>query len=870
MGPAALVRGLTAPAGRARASEVGKWLLAAVVPASAMSMGSIPAWALVVMSAAAALACALLWATPPTRMTRATRWVLVAMGVLLAATIAQAVPLPAGLAAAIAPSSADVWARSLSPLREAGPSFHPLSVAPSATHLEVLRGVFYGSVFLASVRVAAVDGGATFLVRLVVASSVAMAFVALAHAATSAERVFGVYRPRELYAYNPGHYSPLLNLNHLAAYLAVGGCVALGALVMKRSMPRVLSAAAAAILVGTSVWQGSRGATGALLFGIVLVIALGAYARRRFEGGRAEVVVIGLCVAAAAVMVGLSTSELARTRLASRETVKVDVARASMELVRESPWFGFGRGAFETVFPSVRKGTTYFTFTHPESLPVQWVVEWGVVVSFVAAAMFCWALRPQTVLRAVRPAVGAWTAIVVVVLHDLVDFHLEVPGVVALVLVCVAIAAGARSRESTEGAPLDRGVRAARGCAFALALATPLAIAWVVPDADHALADDRKRLGRMATDPGTTEASFMSELRGAMRRYPAEAFFPLMGAVWEQTRPSSDGSVVPWIGRALERDPRFGRAHLVLARSIGARSPAQARLEYRLAYEYDENLRALAVREGSRLVDGVDAARDLVPPGALGVEVLEVLVPALTERLPATAASLDADLLVRAPGSASALRRRIEGALADVKANEPWCEGEARRASCLDEASGAAEALVRGAPKQCEALALEVRVRLARGEGRDALDALDEASETAADRATCQRRLIELALESGDRRRADVVLERLMRGGCGRAAECAELYEWAARAEEARENFARAVRLYRRVVEITPERDELLEHVVELATRVGLTSDAIAALDALARRHPDVPKWREQLAEVRSRAMERHLAPSPSGSLGPP
>ncbi|WP_214672751.1 hypothetical protein, partial [Escherichia coli] len=91
------------------------------------------------------------------------------------------------------------------------------SIAPAATHVEVLRGFFYGCVFLAAVRVATLEHGERFLVRVVVFSTVAMALSALAHAAVSAERVFGLYRPRDIYSYVPGHYAPLLNTNHLAA-----------------------------------------------------------------------------------------------------------------------------------------------------------------------------------------------------------------------------------------------------------------------------------------------------------------------------------------------------------------------------------------------------------------------------------------------------------------------------------------------------------------------------------------------------------------------------------------------------------------------------------------------------------------------------
>ncbi len=240
-----------------RAITAGKWLLAFVVPASAQALGSIPVAALLVMSAVAAVATALLWLESDVPRSSATGWVLIAFGILLGWTILQAIPLPSSVTHALTPANADIWDRALSPLREPAPAWHSLSVAPTATRVEVLRGFFYGCIFLSALRVVALERGQPFLVRVVVFAACAMALSSLAHTAVGAEKIFGVYRPRELLAYRAGHFAPLLNTNHLAAYLDVGACVALGALITGRAMPRALSGSAVLVLAGTSVWQGS-------------------------------------------------------------------------------------------------------------------------------------------------------------------------------------------------------------------------------------------------------------------------------------------------------------------------------------------------------------------------------------------------------------------------------------------------------------------------------------------------------------------------------------------------------------------------------------------------------------------------------------
>jgi tetratricopeptide (TPR) repeat protein len=834
-----------------RATTAGKWLLAFVIVASALALGSVMTEVLVVMSALAAVACALLWIERDDRSSsRASQWVLVALALLLGMTVLQALPLPSAVTHWLTPANADSWDRALSPLREPGPAWHSLSLAPAATRVEVLRGFFYGCVFLGALRVAVREEGDVFLIRLIVFSTCVMAFSALAHMAVGAEKVFGVYRPRELYAYRAGHLAPLLNLNHLAAYLDIGACVAIGAVIDRRSMPRPLAASVAIVLAGTSVWQGSRGAIGALLVGVVLTIGMSLYTTRRFDAARVRAAVLALCAAAAAITVSLSLSEVARERLLSRDLIKLAVARMSVPLVTASPWFGVGRGAFESMFSSVREGAVYDTFTHPEDVIVQWFVEWGVPVSLAGAALLGWALRPRIVLRAVHPAIGVWVAIVVAVLHDLVDFHLEVPGVVALVAVCVAIVVSARagSRRSGSSPERKRARSPMRFAAVAVVAGTGLAIVAAWRDVGHSLAEDRRALSAMAVDMTISPAQFRAAVRDTVLRYPHEPFFPLMGAVRAQT--ADDGTVVAWVARALELNPRFGRAHFVLARSLARGHAAQARLEYRLAFENDEALRDPIVREGARLIVDADSALEMVPQGKSGIAMLEALVVALAPRLPATAVILDAELERRSPTTTEPLRRRIKASAADAADGAVWC-AEKR---CIADGLRDAELLAKREPYKCASHILVATLLAANGEAKRAADGLERSLDVVTDRAECQRELIALSLRTGQTRRGELALEQIVRGGCGAAAECVELYTWAGGVEESRGQYVLAVRLYKRVLEIVPDRDDLLEHIGSLGTRHGVLADALEAYGVLATRHPADPRWLARIVELRAAA----------------
>jgi tetratricopeptide (TPR) repeat protein len=839
------------PPEESRATTVGKWLLAAVTLTSALALGSILTQALVVMAVLAAVACALLWVDPPTDTSRATRWVLLAMALLLGMTVLQALPLPPAVTHWLTPANADAWDRALSPLREPTPSWHSLSLAPGATRVEVLRGFFYGCVFLGACRLAAREDGDVFLVRLVLFSTTVMALSALAHMAVGAERVFGLYRPRELYAYRPGHLAPLLNLNHLAAYLNIGACVAIGAVVDRRAVPRVLAACVALVLAGTSVWQGSRGATATLFVGVVLSIGLTFYTKRRSDRARSNAAVLAACAVAAVFMVSIALSDLAG-RLVSTDYVKRDVARMSMRLVAASPWFGVGRGAFETVFSSVREGPVYATFTHPEDGVVQWFVEWGIPVSVAGAAMLAWALRPQVALRAVHPPIGVWVAILVAVLHDLVDFHLEVPGVVAIVAVCAAVVVSARagSRSSRSGRRGRTAPAPVRFAAIAVVAGTAVATLCALRDVGHTLAEDRRALSAMAVDKSVSPAEFRDSVRAAMLRYPHEPFFPLMGAVRAQL--ADDGTVVAWVARALELDPHFGRAHFVLARDLAKAHAAQARLEYRLAFENDVGLRDQIAKEGVRLVVDSDSALEMVPAGEAGVAMLEVLVVAIAPRLPATAIILDGEIERRSPNAIGPLRRRINAATADAAAGAPWCNEK----KCIAEGLRDAELFATREPTRCEAHAFVANLLVANGEAKRAADGLEHAADVVTDRAACQRELIMLALRTGQTRRAESGLEQLVRGGCGATTECIDLYTWAAGIEESRGHYAAAVRLYKRVLDIAPDRDDLLERIGSMGSGHGVLIDSVEAYNVLATRHPEDPRWPARIQELRA-----HVAP---------
>lgn len=478
----------------------GTWLFAGLVPAMALSMGGLPISILLVGAVLAATSCVLVWLGRSARLTTPARCVLGGAVLLEVVTILQIVPLPAGMVRAVAPANAEIWEHALGPLHLPPPALMTLSIAPLAGRAEALRGLLYLCVLFAAIRIAAERDGTRFLERLVVASATAMALSALAHTAVNAQTVFGVYRPHEVYAYKTGRYSSLLNTNHLAAYLDMGAFVAVGALVARRTMPRALSLGAAILLAGTSVWAGSRGGTAALALGVVMTLVLGRLATKGFASRRIDLALLAVCAVAAAILVGTGLSDVAKTDLSSTDTSKLAIAREAFGLVRASPIFGFGRGSFESVFPLVRTSGTHYSFTHPENIVAQWTAEWGIPASLAALTLVGWGLQPMVVMRAARPIPGAWVAVAMTVMHDLVDFHLEVPGVVVLALTCTALVVSSKARLAA-AEPEAAGLSRARLAAVASAIATVLAAIVNVPAMGRSLADERRVLSEAALDP---------------------------------------------------------------------------------------------------------------------------------------------------------------------------------------------------------------------------------------------------------------------------------------------------------------------------------------------------------------------------------
>lgn len=771
-----------------------------------------------------------------------------AMAALAGVCLLQTVPLPLGWLERIAPANADVWARALLPLGEGPPRYASVSLDPGASVVEALKWATYAGVFHAAAAVSS-RRGASWGVAVVFGSALAAALTTLAHGLAGATKVFGLYTPQ--FAANPWHIGPLLNPNNLAGYLNLGAFCGVGLYLMRRPLlPRWLVGVGVATIVAITVTSASRAGLGVLPVGAaVLAVMLWRRAARREHAPAApRRVLAGLVVVAlggGASLALLGSSSLTWTELGDRDLSKLDLFRSILPMLRDHPWLGIGRGAFEGVHPAYRTAPGNVVFTHAESFPLQWASEWGIPIAAAALLGLVWLLRPGRLgLSRSAVAIGAWTGVLVLLAQNLVDLALEVPAVpIAMSLALGSLWGDGRRRGVRERArggggaaaedASEQGFRRWLGAATVGAAGLLLVIGtarWGTPDLSADRGVIRATLDVSRYRPDTAE-ELRASLRAAMQRHPAEPYFPLVGALvaWQSGRESP----IPWLQRALERAQRGGRAHLLLAEILAARgAKSQALLSLRLAVEDDAGLAQPAAQLALRWTRSAEELSRAAPEGKLGARVLAVLARGLTrageeqERIRCAREALRLD-----PEAVDPRWVIADALLIAIAEDRPpgLCSG-GMRAGCAEEVEAHAR-MIEGAERSSY-LSAELRARwmMLDGQAARAEQLLAEVCNRVADRASCLKLRVRAAVESGVQPKVAASSRDLLGEACGAPAKCAEAATWLGDLMAERKAWGSAVAHYERAVaeEATEARWEKL---AEAAVGAGSYVRAVEALE---------------------------------------
>jgi len=608
------------------------------------------------------------------------------------------------------------------------------------------------------------------------------------------------------------------------------------------------------ILVGFQVWVASRGGVLAMIAGAGAVAALAWASRTGSANPRRWIALVcGLGAFAGAGLLVLATFEEAIHELSDTSLEKFKVLLDIPPMLAAYGVWGAGRGAFESTFPRFHRGEWNLTITNPENLLAQWSTEWGVPVAVGALICMALALRPKQVFARSRRAIGAWSALLAVAVQNMADYSSELPGVMVTVTVCAAIVvAGSAGRPAKW---VERWPLAPRTVTGLAVIAGVLGIFGGIAAVGRRVGDDENRIHDAAFGAAASFDRVADLSQATMLRHPAEPYLPYIGAVMAARARRADA--VRWLNATLERARSYGPAHYVLAGLVAGRSPSQARLEYRLAYEQAGELEGYVEQQVPRLVGGYDDAMELVSSGPRGAAMLEALVVALADRLPATSARLDA-VIASKRDSVTSARRAADYAIKDVEAGDvaPWCSG-ARRSGCVDEAISQARRLQRLESLRCEGYVFEARMLVASGRPAQAMDELRRAADSVTDRGECLKALAHVASDVKDEVRFEETLDQI--ANCAER-DCVSDIVWVASSEEQRGAVRRALALYKRASEIAPDADGPLENVARLDIGVGLNADALAVFEILARRHPTEDRWKNA-AEAQRKALPTPRAP---------
>jgi O-antigen ligase len=507
-----------------------------------------------------------------------------ALGLGAALTALQLVPLPDAVALRLSPAGAALRDQGV---EIAGVGYWPSLSMDAAGSLAALAFfLILLGVAAVALRFSATERGRYRVIAAVAAVCGLVSVVVGIHELLGATSLYGVYEPAQA---TPTILGPLLNTNHLAGLTGMGAVAALAlfATGKQRTNLRVLWAIVGVACLATSLACDSRGGRLALIAGgvvaaVVLVAQrlLGARERnraarrRQFLSGSLPLGIVTLCALVLIVLVspGGGGRELSETSLSELGDPRSKFAAwsSSVELIREAPWVGIGRGALEPAFTRVHPASAHSTFSHLENEYVQAVVEWGIPGAAAMALVLGWlALVAVRRWRDGPLAAGALGALAAIAVQSNVDFGMELLGVAVPAVALAATVAYVPLREVVGGALWRaRAVRALHVAALGAA-----ALILMSPLTTSVAEEHEAWTGRDVP---------VDELRASIERHPLDylGYARVADALLRRHDPGG----VRYLNHALMLHPTHPGLHTIAARLLhnAGRDP-QAAIEYAAA-----------------------------------------------------------------------------------------------------------------------------------------------------------------------------------------------------------------------------------------------------------------------------------------------
>ncbi|HXX30386.1 MAG TPA: tetratricopeptide repeat protein [Myxococcaceae bacterium] len=503
--------------------------------------------------------------------------------------LVQLVPLPGGLLGAVGPASAELRDFALVPLGLT--RARPVSVDAPATWMSLALAAGVGAALAAAAELARSRRSRRRLAAAIGLTGLGVAVIGYGHALAGAQMLFGVHQFQNAQL---ALLTPFGNPNHLAGFLTLSTVLLLGLSAEAQDRQQVALWVGLAVLGGAAAFLSlSRGGIfffvlGQLAFlGTLLAGGVPFGSREDYRpvprmNGRARLFAVGGGVAGVLAV----ASYLALDRITARLSTLDSMEKIGQSKVELWPMFaravahvwplGLGRGAFGVGFPRWQTEGAFYTFTHPESWPLQWAAEVGIPAAVFLVALAGWAAFRTLRRDASALERAAACGLVALVLHDLFDFALELPACAMAAAVAAGIVSG---RVLAEGRGLRVGPRGGWALAAGVAVLVALGL-WRGRDR----ADEASLGLARAAAAGVELDALRASAVAAIDVHPAEAsLYRTVGWTEAQRRPRD---ALAFLERALWLRPLDSETHRVAARvllRLGA--PEQAMGEWRLARE---------------------------------------------------------------------------------------------------------------------------------------------------------------------------------------------------------------------------------------------------------------------------------------------
>ena len=229
-------------------------------------------------------------------------------------------------------------------------------------------------------------------------------------------------------------FGSYINRNHYAGLMEM--VIPFGLVISaSRSVPpsvRLLSSFGSLVMLTSIFVSGSRGGMVAVV--IALIFFVFHYWRRERTSAAMRTVLAAAILAS--VFVGFFSYERVASRsvMEATDSIRLQIARDSIHLVAQHPFFGSGLGTFTDVYPQVRTFPTNLFVNAAHDDYVQLVAETGLIGLLCTAAFLFLVFR--NALLHIRHAQQSWFSAVTLaamigcialLVHSLFDFNLEIP-----------------------------------------------------------------------------------------------------------------------------------------------------------------------------------------------------------------------------------------------------------------------------------------------------------------------------------------------------------------------------------------------------------------------------------------------------------